>query len=79
MVRNVETLLEAALRLSEAERGELAAKLLDSLEEDPDGDVDATWGEEIRLRIEEIESGKEVPIPWDQARKMIFGDEDNAS
>jgi len=30
MVRNAETLLEEALRLPEAERGEMVAKLLDS-------------------------------------------------
>jgi putative addiction module component (TIGR02574 family) len=74
MVRNAETLLEEALRLPAAERSEVAMKLFDSLDDSPDSELDASWDEEIRRRIDDIESGREVPIPHEQAMRMIFGD-----
>jgi putative addiction module component (TIGR02574 family) len=73
MQRNAELLLEEALQLPEAERGKLVAKLLESLDATEDENFDPEWDEEIRLRIEEVESGKEVPIPHEQAMRMIFG------
>jgi putative addiction module component (TIGR02574 family) len=46
---------------------------LDPLDEPADEDVEDAWAAEIRRRIEEIESGEVRPIPWDQARRTMFG------
>jgi putative addiction module component (TIGR02574 family) len=59
-------LLEAANRLSQADREWLARELLH-----PPGDgsseaeIEAAWGEEIKRRLDEIDSGAVQMIPMD--------------
>jgi putative addiction module component (TIGR02574 family) len=49
--------------------------LLASLHEARDPEIEAAWDEEIRRRVEEIESGKAKLIPadevFDEIRKML--------
>jgi putative addiction module component (TIGR02574 family) len=73
MTSKAKKLLNEALGLPPAEREALAGRLFDSLEEhDPDAEV--AWQAEIERRIAELDQGKVKPIPWDKARRMIFGD-----
>lgn len=58
-----EELSQKARSLSAEERARLAEELLASLHESPDPDVEAAWDEEIRKRIEEVESGRVQLIP----------------
>jgi putative addiction module component (TIGR02574 family) len=67
-------LLEDALKLPEAERVDVAACLLASLEREPEEILDPTWEREIQRRLEEIDAGRARLIPWEEARKRIFGD-----
>jgi hypothetical protein len=46
--------------------------------ETADPDADAAWQSEIERQIEELDRGIVKPIPWSQARQMIFGDADDA-
>lgn len=70
-------LLDAALQLPEEARIDLANRLFESLEPAEDeGDVEAAWAEEIKRRIDDLTSGREKAIPWEQARRMIFEDDD---
>jgi putative addiction module component (TIGR02574 family) len=71
-----EELFREALRLSEQERGELAAKLIESLDPDMEGDVEACWSSEIRKRLEELDSGRVQPVPWPEALPLILEDGD---
>jgi putative addiction module component (TIGR02574 family) len=66
-------LLEDALKLPEPERADLAACLYASLEQEPTRLLDPSWEVEIKRRLEEIDSGKAKLIPWEEARKRIFG------
>lgn len=58
-----EALLDQALQLGEEERGELATRLLRSLEPD-EGDIlsqsewDAAWAAEIDRRVREVREGR---------------------
>ena len=79
MTHQAETVLAEALRLSEEERGEIAAILFDSVDLDSPEEVEKAWDEEIARRIADVRSGKEKPIPWEEARKQIFGDDDGNS
>lgn len=65
-------LLEDALSLPESDRADLAAQLIDSLDPGSDPDAEAAWAEEIKRRIDEIDSGTVKPIPWDEARPKMF-------
>lgn len=64
-------LLEDAMTLPPDDRADLAAKLLDSLDEG-EGVVEETWAGEIKRRIEEVESGAVKTVPWSEARKLIL-------
>ena len=78
MSPKAEKILEEALELPDSARADLAAALLESLDQDVDEDVEAAWSEEIARRIQEVESGAVKPIPWEEARKMIFESRDEA-
>jgi len=69
-------LLAEALNLPESERGELAARLIESLDTTAEDGVEEAWGEEIRRRAEELRTGEVRPIPWSEARRLITEDAD---
>lgn len=71
-----ENLLEAALQLNAEAREEFAVRLFESLEPLDEENVEAAWSEEIKRRVEELRTGQEVGIPWDQARRMIMDEND---
>ncbi len=69
-------LYDTALHLSDSERAELAARLIESLDSQVDDDLDVAWGAEIKHRLEELGSGKVATIPWPEARRMIMGEKE---
>jgi putative addiction module component (TIGR02574 family) len=72
MTEEVSDILKKALALPPEARAAMAGSLLESLDEhSPDVGVEAAWSEEIRRRIEEIDSGKVKPIPREDARRQI--------
>jgi putative addiction module component (TIGR02574 family) len=68
-------LLDGALELPPSERADLAASLLESLDDGDDADATAAWDVEIAKRIAELESGQVKAIPWAEARRMILSDD----
>jgi putative addiction module component (TIGR02574 family) len=68
----VSELLKKALALPPEARAALADSLLESLDEEPvDEGVEAAWSEEIKRRIEEIDSGKVQMIPYEEVRRRL--------
>lgn len=63
-----------AMKLSDAERADLAACLFASLEPEKFDRVDQEWGDEIARRLHAIDTGVAKLIPWDEARRRIFRD-----
>jgi putative addiction module component (TIGR02574 family) len=61
-------ILESALALSENERAELAAKLLDSLDEGSDPDAEEAWAAEITKRAESVLRGEAKLVPWEEVQ-----------
>jgi putative addiction module component (TIGR02574 family) len=57
------------------ERGDLAARLLESLDTGADPDADAAWDEEIRQRLDDVRAGRATPVPWSEARRQILDDD----
>jgi len=58
-----------ALSLPRADRAELAALLIASLDDDPDdepGEVERAWDEEIRQRLAELDAGFAELVPADE-------------
>ena len=71
-------LLADALALSDAERAELAAGLIESLDHDLEETASAAWGQEVERRVTELDEGSVSTIPWHEARRMIMGKADEA-
>ncbi|NGP90236.1 addiction module protein [Fodinibius halophilus] len=75
MVTNYKRIEDSALKLEEKDRAELAKRLLKSLEDKVDEDIEQAWIEEINRRKKEIESGEVDTIPAEkvlaEARKIL--------
>lgn len=65
------TLLEQALSLPEHERARIAARLLESLDEGVQGDVDAAWAAEIERRCAAVDAGTLTTSDWKDVRARI--------
>ena len=72
MARSVAELFEEARELSETERTELAGRLLESVEGEPDADVEAAWAHEIERRIRQLDAGEVQTIPWEEVRAKLY-------
>ena len=66
-----EKLVEQALQLSESERADIAASLIDSLDYTVDPDVEVEWEREILKRVGELKSRSVETIPWTMVRKKL--------
>jgi len=71
MSKTTDDILNNAMRLSTAERAELAAALLASLDGEPEDDVDAAWAAEIQRRVERVRSGEAKGRPWPEVRERL--------
>ena len=74
MSKTAEQLLRDALRLGLADRAELAAELLASLDGAPEGDVEAAWAIEIESRAARARSGEDSGSPWAEVRERLLDD-----
>jgi len=73
MNTTVQDILDIALQLPDQERADLAASLIESLDQPFDLDARDAWAAEIRQRVADLDSGAVKAIPWDEARQVIAG------
>lgn len=66
-------LLRSALALPEADRAEIAASLINSLDTKVDDGVDEAWADEIQRRIESIDDGDVKLVPWNDVMREMRG------
>jgi putative addiction module component (TIGR02574 family) len=59
----VEELSARAKTLSAEDRARLAEELLESLDQEPESEVEAAWDREIERRVAEVEAGTAKLIP----------------
>ncbi len=71
MTQQAQDLLQKALSLSDEERADLAASLINSLDAEADAGAEAAWNDEIARRIQQLDSGQAVTIPWEQLRSRV--------
>jgi putative addiction module component (TIGR02574 family) len=68
----VSEVLEKALALSTQERGLIIDRLIESLDDEPaEEGAEAAWSEEIKHRVEEIQSGKVEMIPGEEVDRRL--------
>ncbi len=72
MTPQVSEVLEKALALSTQDRGLLIDRLIESLDEGPaEEGVEEAWSDEIKRRVDEIQSGKVEMIPGGEVRRRL--------
>jgi putative addiction module component (TIGR02574 family) len=71
MSPEVSDLLKRALKLTVDERAALANTLLDSLEETGES-VQAAWDEEVARRMQDLQAGKAVTVPWEELHQELL-------
>ena len=64
-----ETVLQEALSLPEQERTEIVGALLESLEPEPEADVETAWREEVANRVAALEAEKVEMTSWETIRE----------
>ena len=65
-------LFRQASELDEHDRAALAGLLLESLEHEVDGDVEAAWQEEIERRLAELDADSVQLVPWDEVKAKLM-------
>ena len=74
-----ENVIAEALKLSEADRVEVAEKLYESLDSTVEPDAEAAWGKEIQRRLKSIDTGEASFLTKEEAEKLIMGGDDGAT
>ncbi|HEV8432084.1 MAG TPA: addiction module protein [Thermoanaerobaculia bacterium] len=74
MTEDAKKFLATALSFSEHERAEIAARLLESLDEVESDDIDEAWAREIEHRCAALDSGEAVTSDWNEFRSRIERD-----
>ena len=72
MAKDVTALFRDASELSERDRATLAGLLIESLDAEPEPDVEAAWSAEIERRVADIDSGNVKTIPWEDVRRRLL-------
>ena len=72
MKTSTKDLFKQALDLDEKDRATLAGLLIESLEEQPDEDLEATWRAEVKRRVADLESGEVKAVPWEEVKARLL-------
>ena len=72
MSRTFTDVWKEASELSEEDRAALAGLLIESLEGEPDADVEAAWAAEIEKRVAELDAGTVKSIPWEEVHQRLL-------
>ncbi len=72
MPKDFKEIFREAAELPERDRATLAGLLIESLEPEPDAEVEAAWAQEIQRRVAELDAGTVKTIPWEEVRKELF-------
>ncbi len=72
MSPNAQRILEDAMQLAPHEREWLVEALLIKDEGEPETEIAAAWEDEIKRRLDEIDSGVAEMIPGDQLRADLI-------
>jgi putative addiction module component (TIGR02574 family) len=71
MSTDAESIYQAAMRLSEDERVQLAGRLLEGADPGLNPEWETAWREEILRRDAELQSGAVQAVPWSELQEVI--------
>ena len=71
MGSRIDEFLRDALALPPEARAALADSLLDSLDAEVDEAAEAAWQSEIACRVQQLDTGLILPVPWAKVRARL--------
>ncbi len=71
MPRKVSEIVEEARQLPYGERTELIEQLIADGAKHPDPEIEKAWGDEAMRRLKEVEDGKVLLIPGEEAMARV--------
>lgn len=74
MAMNLEELATEVMKLALKDRAQLASRLLLSLEEPSESEIERLWLEEAERRLREFREGRVQGIPGDQVFRRAIGE-----
>ncbi|MCI0695782.1 addiction module protein [candidate division KSB1 bacterium] len=67
----IESIVAQALRMPPKDRAIIAERSISSLDTEVDWDVEVAWQQEVQRRIEKIDKGEVVCLPWEQVLQRL--------
>jgi len=71
MSTTVESILAQAMQMPAQDRAAIAERLISSLDTETDWDVEIAWQQEVQRRVDEVERGEVVCLPWEQILQQL--------
>lgn len=71
MTQEAQSVLQEALTFAEQERAEIAGALLQSLEAEPESDVETAWRQEVAVRVASRGTDGAETTPWEVIRSRF--------
>lgn len=68
----VDHIIDQALQQPARERARIAERLISSLDQTTDLNIEIAWQKEIDKRLREIDSGAVECIPWEDIRSKLY-------
>ncbi len=72
MKHDASEIYKEALELPQEARAALIRSLLDTLDEEVDGNAESLWEKEILNRIRDFDKGAVKTIPWSEIKHQLF-------
>ncbi len=72
MATSPKDLYHKAMDLSDQDRTELVAMLLETLDIEEEEGVESAWLVEIERRVAALDSGQVKSVPWSEVRARVF-------
>ncbi len=79
MTSEARKLLQDALHLTDQDRADLAANLIESMDRTVDEGADEAWESEVTRRMKDLDGEAIQPVPWPEARRKILGTSDDSA
>jgi len=73
MDNKLKTILKKALNMSHEQRAFIAGRLIDSLDEKADMNIEVAWQHEIQKRIASADKGEASFMSWEKVKKRLRG------
>ena len=71
MSERTESVINHALSLSPVERAELIERLYESMRSEREREIEQAWAQESERRIDELQSGKESTVSYEQMKREL--------